>query len=215
MSFIHANDAAMSDLGYTRIDLDFYPTPEWVTEAAVGHIAELLRDRPGASIWEPACGNGAMSEVLLRHFPSVISTDVADYGYGRDGVDFLATEGTLGGVIVTNPPYSEKAEEFIRHALRITRPVSGAVVMLLRQEYDCASSRTDLFEDPPFWRRITLTTRPRWIAGSKGSPRHNYAWFCWDWRHTGPATVAYHVRTDSGRKTRKKQGDLQPCLLTS
>jgi hypothetical protein len=30
--------------------------------------------------------------------------------------------------------------------------------------------------------KLIVTKRPRWIKGSKGSPRHTYAWYVWDFR---------------------------------
>lgn len=88
--------------------------------------------------------------------------------------------------IVTNPPYS-LAEEFVRHALDLTRAAGGMVAMLLRHEFDCAATRRDLFDMRAFAYRMALTRRPRWIAGTTGSPRHNFTWFVWDWRNERPA----------------------------
>jgi hypothetical protein len=45
---------------------------------------------------------------------------------------------------------------------------------------------------PPFHKKVVVTKRPRWIADSTGSPRHNYSWFIWDWRHVkGAASIVY------------------------
>ena len=55
------------------------------------------------------------------------------------------------------------------------------VAMLLRNEFDSAASRKELFTGNVYFdTKIILTKRPRWIEGSTGSPRHNYAWFVWD-----------------------------------
>lgn len=89
--------------------------------------------------------------------------------------------------IITNPPYDDKdsgvtAEKSLRHALRLMEAEKGMVAMLLRHEFDCGKKRRDLFEDhPAFMAKITLRFRPRWIEGTTGSPRHNYAWYVWDW----------------------------------
>ena len=55
-------------------------------------------------IWEPACGDGAMSRILEAAGHTVISTDLVDRGYGRGGHDFLADHETMADHIVTNPP---------------------------------------------------------------------------------------------------------------
>ena len=93
--------------------------------------------------------------------------------------------------IVTNPPYT-LAEEFIVHAIALTERVGGMVAMLMRNEYDCAASRRDLFEHEAFAGKLILTKRPRWRDGEHiASPRHNFAWYVWDWGHTGPAHLEW------------------------
>ena len=178
---------------YVRRPADHYPTPAWVTEALVPH---LLRYVPfDMRVWECACGTGAMANVLTQHFHDVVATDLEDYGYplGACGIDFLSSEQReWRGAIVTNPPYGDIAEQFIRHALLVTKPY-GVVAMLLRHEYDTAKGRVDLFNQPPFALRLNLTTRPRWIEGTVGAPRHAFAWFVWSWAWTGNPEVQYHV----------------------
>ncbi len=76
------------------------------------------------------------------------------------------------------------AELFLRHAIALMEPVQGKVLMYLRHEFDCASGRLDLFQTHPAYAgKVVVTERPRWIEGSTGSPRHNYSWFCFDWKH--------------------------------
>src|SRR5215472_741542 len=70
--------------GYDRKRRDFYATPGWVTEALLQHIHFR------GVIWEPCCGDGAMSRILALHGNEVVSTDIADRGFGTPGVDFLA-----------------------------------------------------------------------------------------------------------------------------
>jgi hypothetical protein len=196
MSFIHANDAAMGDLGYERREADFYPTPAWCSEAVIPylHMHGVYSFTP---IWECAAGMGDMSEVLKQHFPDVVSTDLFNYGYEpcKPGVDFLKTTVDFDGAIVTNPPYGDLAEQFIRHGIERTRKHEGVLALLMRNEYDCAKGRSELFINHPFARKVVLTTRPRWIPDSTGAPRHNYAWFIWDHKWAdGPPAISYHVR---------------------
>ena len=88
---------------------DFYPTPAWATHA-------LLCNEPFVGIvWECACGDGAMSEVLKTKY-DVISTDLYDRGYGEPEQDFLTTTKQCDNVI-TNPPF-KLAEDFLRVALQ-------------------------------------------------------------------------------------------------
>lgn len=190
-----AKDPAMSgQLDYERNEADFYPTPPENVDCL--HLFEPL---DGTVWWEPACGEGHISKrVHELTGEAVISTDLHHRGYGNGGLNFLTMQKlpifvglnkvVFGGEaerrsptgIITNPPYGDLAEEFIRHALMLMKPVNGRVIMFLRNEYDCGKGRRDLFNQFPFSRKIIVTKRPRWIEGSTGSPRHSYAWYVWD-----------------------------------
>jgi hypothetical protein len=160
---------------YPRAELDFYPTPR--------ECVDVISVVEGARVWEPACGDGAISRVLAEKGASVYSSDIKDYGYPgtvvRSFYDFdQFPEGTDG--IITNPPYGAEAARFIEHGLKLLEgsPEAG-MSLLLRNEYDCAKTRAHLFDHPFFWSKIVLRWRPRWIPDSTGGPRHNYAWYNW------------------------------------
>lgn len=181
-------DAAMiGDSGYERVDADHYPTPAENMDCLLQHVK--LHD----TVWECASGEGNLSTRMHEFGHTVFSTDIIDYGLDDKFSigDFLTATKTPDPAIraiVTNPPYAgDLPEQFIRHALKLMQPVKGQVAMFLRNEYDCSKKRMDLFALPPFHKKVIVTKRPRWIEGSKGSPRHNYAWFVWDWRHIGGA----------------------------
>jgi hypothetical protein len=70
---------------YDRKGRDLYATPNWVTEALLQRFAFR------GPIWEPCCGTGAMSTILAAHGYDVISTDIADCGFGAPGIDFLTS----------------------------------------------------------------------------------------------------------------------------
>lgn len=177
----------LGESGYERAANDGYWTPAWCTEALLAQVK--LRDE----VWEPACGKLHIVNVLKAKGYAVSATDIIDYGQGVCG-DFLKTEEAFGGAIVTNPPYV-LAEEFIRHALTRTKEREGMVAMLLRNEYDCASSRVDLFRAANFACKLVLTRRPRWSENDVASPRHNFAWFVWDWQYSRPyAEVLYQPK---------------------
>jgi hypothetical protein len=183
------DSSMLGDSGYERIEADFYPTPPENVDCLLSAIV-LHRD-----VWEPACGNGSISQRLVQFGHSVVSTDLHDHGFGLPGLDFLKADcipQTGVRAIVTNPPYGDLVEPFIEKALELMEPVKGQVAMFLRNEWDCGVRRMSLFGLPPFHKKIVVTKRPRWIAGSTGSPRHNYAWFVWDWRHVrGAASIVY------------------------
>jgi hypothetical protein len=171
------------DSGYARRDRDDYSTPEWVTMALVPHLPPGQR-----GVWEPAAGRGKMADTLRKAGFEVSATDI------ETGDDFLKANQLCNShirAIVTNPPYA-LAEDFIEHALRLTKPVNGTVAMLLRTDFDHAKTRQQLFgQCRCFWTKLVLTKRIRWFEDSKGSPSFNHSWFLWDWQHRGLPTLAY------------------------
>ncbi len=177
-------DAAMiGDSGYERIEADHYPTPPEYLDCLLQHV------NIHQNVWECASGEGNLSLRFHEFGHTVWSSDIIDYGLDERFTlqNFLEAKKLPDPsirAIVTNPPFEgDLPEEFIRHALKLMKPVKGQVAMFLRNEYDCSKKRMPLFSLPPFHKKIVVTKRPRWIADSKGSPRHNYAWFVWDWRH--------------------------------
>jgi hypothetical protein len=162
--------------GYQRQERDSYETPSWVTEALRPHLSLLH------TIWEPACGSGAMARVLESWGVKVIATDIAD------GQDFLSFGRQAVDAIITNPPYA-LAQEFIEHALRLT---TGIVAMLLRCDFDHARTRQHLFGNcPVFAKKLVLTKRIVWFDSPKAAPSFNHCWMIWDKKHEGPPALAY------------------------
>jgi hypothetical protein len=152
---------------------DFYPTPAWATQALIDN-EELIGD-----IWEPACGNGAMSDVLALTGNSVFSSDLYDRGYGEAGVDFLTADRRAAN-IVTNPPYNS-AEGFVRAGIE---KAERKFALLLRLAFlEGANRQQTIFKKCPparvwvFSERITFYPLN---AERKGSGTTAYAWFVWD-----------------------------------
>lgn len=165
-----------------RVDLDgpdFYPTPAWATRAL------LDNEKFEGTIWEPACGNGAMSNVLIQAGYRVDSSDMYDRGFGSIH-DFTKTD-LHNSVenIITNPPYNS-AEEFVHIGSII---VKNKLALLLRLAFLESASRyrTIYSHNPPsrvwiFSERITFYPAN---AEIKGSGTTAYAWFVWDKQATG------------------------------
>lgn len=157
-----------------RRELDFYPTPPEVTVALLNFL-----DMHPSKIWEPACGNGAMSRVLEGYGGhDVISTDIRETGYGTGGVDFLQTRKDAQDIhaIITNPPFA-MSEQFIRHALSHDVPV---VAMVLKSQYWHAAKRHALFEEFPPAYVLAMTWRPDFMGGERGgAPTMECHWTVW------------------------------------
>lgn len=94
-------------------------------------LAEL--EDLGPLVWECACGQGDLARLLIAAGIQVIATDLKAWGYGREGVDFLAQRRLLAPVIVTNPPFS-LWREFAEHALRLRARKIVLLGRLLLQE---------------------------------------------------------------------------------
>lgn len=178
----------LGESGYTRVENDAYFTPAWCTEALLS-VVKPVSD----TVWDPACGDGAILKVCAKHGLKTFGSDIRDYGWpGTFISDFFKFSRSMSPVIITNPPY-ESARKFIDMSLALTEVGRGSVAMLLRNEFDSADGRRDLFCDhPAFDRKLVLTKRPRWFEHDKAAPRHNFSWFLWDWgRAPAPPTIGY------------------------
>ncbi len=176
--------------GYQRETRDFYATPAWVTEALMAHVN--LR----GPVWEPCCGDGAMSRVLASGGYQVVSTDITDRGFGTPGVDFLACRSVPGGcrAIVTNPPYGDTGShagqsrsaramlDFVRHAMDLAASVEGQLALLVRLNWIAGVRATRLLSSGPFAATIVLNERIRWFdMGEKTNHgQHHHAWIVID-----------------------------------
>lgn len=159
-----------------RPKTDFYKTPPGATLALLE--AEKLFINQG-DIWEPACGDGAISEILVSRGYSVISSDKYDHGYGTTGIDFLSTVNYKTPTIITNPPYNI-INKWIQHAYDIGVSYMALLCKLaLLEGYERSYilERTGLKRYYVFRRRIQM--------GREGTNYGNsgmiaFAWFVWD-----------------------------------
>ncbi len=154
---------------------DWYPTPPEATEAL------LACEQFTKGIWEPACGDGAISEVLSAHGHSVTSTDLNFYGYGQPGCDFLMERKRLADTIITNPPY-KLATEFITHAIELGVDTHAWLLRLAFLEGK-ARYQTLYSQHPPaavyvFSQRLTMI-RGDHDESWYGSGKMAFAWFVW------------------------------------
>ncbi len=163
---------------------DFFPTPKWATYALIES------ERFSGDIWECACGDGAMSEVLSDTGNQVISSDLYDRGYGETGHDYLTTERRAPNVI-TNPPFNS-AEGFVATGLRAAE---RKFALLLRLAFLEGANRANTIwhKSAParvwvFSERITFYPKGAQVAGSGTTA---YAWFVWDKDHCGPTELAW------------------------
>lgn len=111
---------------------------------------ELLLDLEtfNKDVWECACGEKHMSNVLEKRGFNVRSSDIIKRCDDIEEYDFLKNENIeWNGDIITNPPY-KYAEEFVYKALQII-PTGNKVAMFLRLQFLEGKKRKQLFTNFP------------------------------------------------------------------
>ena len=165
---------------------DFHETPRIATEAL------LLVEPFDGPIWEPACGHGAISRVLVEAGHCVVSSDLVERGYGIGRVDFLMELESRAPNIITNPPFKLSAE-FAARAVELT---TGKVAILCRLGWLEGAKRARLFQTTPlarvwvFSRRLPMMHRHGW-DGPQSTSAIAFAWFVWDHAHKGAPTLGW------------------------
>ena len=174
---------------------DFYATsPEAVT-----HLIEGGAEIPQV-IYEPACGNGCLSEILkAKYGRKVYSHDIIDRGYGEGVKDFFQTKELPKdcNCILTNPPYS-LATEFIIHALNLLQE-GGLCIMFLKTTFLEGKKRhQQLFSKCPpktiyqFIQRIQCAKDAQFTKMKEGGGSAvSYAWFIFQKGYNGETTVKW------------------------
>lgn len=155
----------------------------------------LLREETFCSnIWECACGEKHLSQVLERYGYNVRNSDLIDR-CGNEVYDFLSIDNThWNGDIITNPPYSA-ATDFVRKAMTIIDD-GRKVAMFLRLLFLEGKERKHLFHIyPP---KIIYVSSSRITCAKNGDfatiKNHgavSYAWFVWVKGYNGETVLKW------------------------
>ena len=170
MATLNASNHSNKD----RAKNDYYATPEYAVD-------KLLEKESFTNVWECACGEGHISEVLKKHQIHYLSSDLIDRGYGLQE-DFLLSNREHNGDIITNPPFS-KSTEFTFKAMHILKE-KRKLALLLRIQFLESIKRHKLFiQYPPkyiyvFVRNIRCA-RNGDFKNATGNAS-TYAWFVWE-----------------------------------
>lgn len=161
---------------------DYYATDPKALEIFLNRIDED-GVRLHKNIWECACGEGHLSEVLKNRGYKVWSTDLIDRGYGSGNTDFLKSiPDSWCGDILTNPPY-KYAKEFVEKALEVTR-IGAYTVMFLKIQFLEGQRRRKLFKKhPPKYVYVNSVRQTCYLNGNmskKLSSAACYCWFVWE-----------------------------------
>ncbi len=193
-----------------RLPNEFYPTPPEATRAL------LSVETFDGSIWEPACGEGAIASVLTDAGHKVVATDLVDYGYGIARTDFLKELRPRAKHIITNPPYgSGLADAFITKALDFAAQTRGTVAMLLNLASLAHRTRTRWWQEHPPARLYAIDDIVCWPEHRYGPApnhftKHRYFWAVWTPNHQGPSAFwwlssAQFRQRQSSHNTNKKR----------
>lgn len=166
---------------------DFYATPSSCTEA-------LLRvEAFPQQVWEPACGDGAISRVLAAAGHQVVSTDLVDRGFGLARRDFLMESQLHAPAVVTNPPF-KLADEFVLHALWLG---AEKVAIFQRLAWLEGRARHDaLWSKHPPVRIWQFCGRQTLWRGDDANKRDKggaiaFAWFVWQLGYSGAPALGW------------------------
>lgn len=167
---------------------DYYATEPKATEWL------LKLETFNGPILEPSCGEGHISEVLIRGGYQVVSRDLINRGYG-EVADFLSADNTKwDGDIITNPPY-KYAQEFVEKALQII-PNGYKVAMFLKIQYLEGKRRRKLFDTMPPKRIWVSSSRLNCAKNGdfetyKTNSAASYAWFVWEKGFRGDTIIKW------------------------
>ncbi len=166
-----------------RLENDFYRTPRHAIDALLN--VETFH----GNVWEPACGDGAISRVLLERGLTVTSSDLVDNGYGtiHDFLDRSLHIDQKFNCVVTNPPFKH-AQAFAERALETC---DGKVALLCRLLWLASQRRRAFFTSVPLARVWVFPARinfnrdneERYASGKGGMI--DYGWYVFDHTYVG------------------------------
>jgi hypothetical protein len=164
---------------------NFYPTPPEATRA--------LMDKEvfDGTIWEPACGDGAMVRVFEEYgHKNIISTDLIDRGFGISPHDFLTSDLRADNVI-TNPPF-KISEEFVRKALASS---TKKVAMLQKIQFLEGQKRKILFAETPLKAVYVFSKRINFYREGQQADYSTsmmaFAWYVWEHGYAGEPVIRW------------------------
>lgn len=170
----------MSQRVESKASADDFPTPPWATRALIEHVLQEKTALKRLTCWEPACGAGHMSKVLVDYFEVVCSSDAYEYGYGNifDFVRMRPQDHSCDWII-TNPPFKH-AQTFVLHALEIAK--CGVAILARSVFLESVGRYRSVFRDRPPSAFAQFVERVPMVKGrldQKASTATGYAWFVW------------------------------------
>jgi len=165
---------------HDRQEVDFYATDPIALE-------KLLQYEKFDNVWECACGNGHLAEVLKKHNIFGKASDLIVRDYPCEQIDFLKYNGVWKGDIITNPPY-KWATEFVYKALDVVTN-GNKIAMIFPQRYLSSKSRYRLFTKYPPKIVYALSERINCALNCNFDAKYrsavDYMWIVWEKCYNG------------------------------
>lgn len=202
MQKLNLEMAARNGAKTKRDPYDFYATDPKTVEIFLKQLEKDNIKICKKNIWECACGNGHISEVLKQHGYKVYSTDIIERDYPCDfTADFLVLN-TLNmrhfeiDTIMTNPPYKD-AMEFALRALDLVKP-GGLVIFYLKDRFLEGTERyKKIFKNfPPRYVYCHVDRQNMAMCGEfdkycKNSNTQFFIWCIWQKGYKGETTLRW------------------------
>jgi hypothetical protein len=175
---------------------DFYPTPPDLAVSLALGLPRLGLELPSVAL-DPCGGDGALRRFLAPFGIDVRLSDfypemhpAADGYVSREPHDAsdrehlghaLELAGSGCTAIVTNTPHNTKeACAIVQNLIALVEgQYVDLVAALFRSIWGAEPGRLSYLTRPSFHGEVLCCWRPRWIAGSEGSPMHAYTWYIW------------------------------------
>ena len=159
---------------------DFYETPYSITN----HLLKVEDFDKSLTVCEPACGAGAISNILKKHWNNVTAYDVEK--------DFLLEYGNYD-YIITNPPFSI-AYEFVQKAKQVA---TKKFAFLLPLSYLHGKKRyDDIYMDKEYGlKKVYVFTRYPMLGevlrddGKYNTGMMVYAWYIFENHYSGDPII--------------------------
>ena len=178
-----------------KADNDFYATNPQTVREFLNKTFDEFKDIN--IVWENACGEGHLSDVLKEYFDcKIIDTDLVDRNYCEQKVDFLNSSfNPNADLIITNPPFS-LVNNFIIKGLEKT---NRYLVYLCKIQMLETVGRKDILENSPLkYIYVHSKRQATWKDGKELDPQGKkwattmcLAWFVWDKEYKGEPIVRF------------------------
>ena len=167
---------------------DFYATNPHALEIVMPMFKDILHN----NVWECACGQGHLSNVLKNNGYNVKSSDLIDRGYG-EVVNFLQCNERFDGDILTNPPF-KLAEQFVKKSFELINDGNYAIFFLKVQFLE-SKTRKELFKNYPL--KYLIVNSERQQCAKDADFKHLkattqcYCWYVFQKGYTGEPIIKW------------------------